>query len=52
MIVKTVLVTGSNRSGTTWLGKMLSLSNQFLEVYEPFNYLIHSPKIFSQAPLF
>lgn len=48
--MKTVLVTGSNRSGTTWFSKMLSLSGKFLEVYEPFNHLIHTPTIFSQAP--
>lgn len=48
--MKTVLVTGSNRSGTTWLGKMLSLSGNFMEVYEPFNYLIYSPKLFGEPP--
>ena len=48
--MKTVLVTGSNRSGTTWFGTMLSLSGKFLEVYEPFNHLIYTPKFFSQAP--
>lgn len=35
--MKTLLVTGTNRSGTTWVGKMLQLSGQITEVYEPFN---------------
>ena len=48
--MKTLLITGSNRSGTTWLGQMLSLSGKFLEVYEPFNYLIPSPKIAGYSP--
>lgn len=32
-----VLVTGAPRTGTTWLGRMLSLSGELAEVYEPFN---------------
>lgn len=32
-----LLVTGSNRSGTTWVGRMLCASRQFNYVYEPFN---------------
>lgn len=32
-----ILVTGSHRSGTTWLGQMLSLSNEAFVVHEPFN---------------
>jgi hypothetical protein len=32
-----VLVTGSHRSGTTWVGKMLCLSNELGYVQEPFN---------------
>ena len=32
-----VLVTGSNRSGTTWAGRMLCLSNELAYVHEPFN---------------
>ena len=38
--MKAILVTGANRSGTTWVGKMLSCSNQLLPVWEPFNYLM------------
>lgn len=32
-----VLVTGSNRSGTTWVGQMLCLSNELAYVHEPLN---------------
>ena len=32
-----VLVTGSHRSGTTWVGRMLALSSAFEYVNEPFN---------------
>ncbi|MGQ0830654.1 MAG: sulfotransferase [Microthrixaceae bacterium] len=32
-----VLVTGSNRSGTTWVGRMLCLSRELTYVHEPFN---------------
>lgn len=32
-----ILVTGSHRSGTTWTGRMLTLSGEALEVHEPFN---------------
>ncbi|MEO1134305.1 MAG: sulfotransferase, partial [Cyanobacteria bacterium J06639_1] len=32
-----ILVTGTNRSGTTWLGKMLDLAAEVLYVHEPFN---------------
>lgn len=32
-----VLVTGSNRSGTTWVGHMLCLSDELAYVHEPFN---------------
>jgi Sulfotransferase family len=35
--VKPVLVTGSPRSGTTWVGRMLTTSSQFYYVHEPFN---------------
>ena len=38
--MKTILVTGANRSGTTWVGKMLCCSNKILQVWEPFNYLM------------
>jgi hypothetical protein len=32
-----ILVTGSNRSGTTWVGKMLCQSNELRYIHEPFN---------------
>ena len=35
--VKPVLVTGSPRSGTTWVGHMLTASPQLYYVHEPFN---------------
>ncbi len=38
-----ILVTGSHRSGTTWIGKMLSTSPSVGYIQEPFN-LEHSPK--------
>jgi hypothetical protein len=34
---KHILVTGSNRSGTTWVGKMLCASNELNYIYEPFS---------------
>jgi hypothetical protein len=34
---KPLLVTGAPRSGTTWVGKMLSLPGQFHYLHEPFN---------------
>ncbi len=38
--MKPILVTGANRSGTTWVGKMLSCSERLLQVWEPFNSLM------------
>ena len=35
--VKPVLVTGSPRSGTTWVGRMLAASSQLYYIHEPFN---------------
>jgi hypothetical protein len=37
MTVKPILVTGSPRSGTTWVGRMLAVSPQLYYVHEPFN---------------
>lgn len=34
---KPVLVTGSHRSGTTWVGRMISKSSRIAYVHEPFN---------------
>ncbi len=35
--MKPILVTGGNRTGTTWVGKMLSLAEETFFVWEPFN---------------
>jgi hypothetical protein len=35
--VKPILVTGAPRSGTTWLGKMLSRASELQYIHEPFN---------------
>lgn len=40
-----ILVTGSHRSGTTWVGKMLGFSPEIGYVWEPFNKR-HRPGIF------
>jgi hypothetical protein len=34
---KPILVTGSHRSGTTWVGQMLSLDKHIRYIHEPFN---------------
>ncbi len=34
----TILVTGSGRSGTTWLGNIIGSCSGFLSLFEPFNY--------------
>lgn len=34
---KPILVTGSHRSGTTWIGKMISASPSVAYIHEPFN---------------
>lgn len=34
---KPILITGSHRSGTTWVGKMISMSSQVFYIQEPFN---------------
>ena len=40
----TVLVVGSGRSGTTWLGNMIGQWPGFLSLFEPFDYR-HVPEI-------
>ena len=35
--VKPLLITGSPRSGTTWVGRMLAPSSQLYYIHEPFN---------------
>jgi len=37
-----ILVTGSHRSGTTWVGDIISNSDEVLYVHEPFNLANHS----------
>lgn len=34
---KTVLVVGSGRSGTTWLGEIINARNEFRDIFEPFH---------------
>jgi Sulfotransferase family len=41
-----ILVTGSHRSGTTWVGHMLATSPEVAYIHEPFN-MFHRPGIFS-----
>lgn len=41
-----VLVTGAPRSGTTWVGRMLTLSGELGELYEPFNPAAHQARWF------
>lgn len=41
-----VLVTGAPRSGTTWVGRMLALSGELGEIYEPFNPGAHQARWF------
>lgn len=49
--MRPVLVTGSNRSGTSWLGKMLCLSRELVYVWEPFNFEEYRPDILPRHPL-
>lgn len=44
--VAPVLVTGCPRTGTTWLGRMLTLSGELGELYEPFNPRAHQARWF------
>ena len=41
---KPILVTGSHRSGSSWVGKMLSLSPSVAYIYEPFN-IQYTPRL-------
>jgi hypothetical protein len=34
---KAILVTGSHRSGSTWVGKMIAQSPSVVYIHEPFN---------------
>ena len=40
-----ILVTGSNRSGTTWVGTMLSLPPKVNYIYEPFSYKLKGARL-------
>ncbi|MCW5877407.1 MAG: glycosyltransferase [Anaerolineales bacterium] len=44
-----ILVTGLHRSGTTWVGRMLALSNSLAYISEPLN-VFHRPGVFG-APV-
>jgi len=44
MSSKPILVTGTHRSGTTWVGQMLSLDKHVLYIHEPFNILLQSER--------
>lgn len=48
---RSVLVTGGNRTGTSWVGRMLTLSNSLFMVWEPFNHLVPVPSFMPQNPL-
>lgn len=39
---KPILITGSHRSGSTWLGRTMGLSTEILYIQEPFNISIYS----------
>jgi hypothetical protein len=43
-----ILVSGAHRSGTTWVGKMLSASGEAAYISEPLN-ILHRPGIFKPA---
>ena len=48
--MRSILVTGANRSGTTWVGEMLALSRRILWIYEPFNWQLAPPRIAGPCP--
>lgn len=45
--MKKIFITGAPRSGSTWLGKMLSINSDVNYIHEPFNYLQHGEKVLS-----
>ena len=49
---KPILLTGSNRSGTTWTGKMIASSDEVFYVEEPFNCLINKKKEFDSMSFY
>src|SRR5690606_16487469 len=44
---KCVLITGSHRSGSTWIGKIMALSRELHYIHEPFNVAKHKKAPFS-----
>lgn len=38
-----ILVTGANRSGTTWVGRILAAAGGVTYIHEPFNHQYHDP---------
>lgn len=42
---KPILITGSHRSGTTWVGKMIATSPEIIYIHEPFNVSRYRPGI-------
>jgi adenine-specific DNA methylase len=48
-ITSPILVTGAHRTGTTWVGKMLSAGGETAYISEPLN-VLHRPGVFS-API-
>jgi hypothetical protein len=49
--LRSILITGGNRTGTSWTGKMLGLSGETFLVWEPFNNQNPIPGIFPSNPL-
>ncbi len=49
MIEKGILVTGSHRSGSTWVGQMIALSPSVAYIHEPFNIIYNRPGICSAS---
>lgn len=45
-----ILVTGSHRSGSTWLGRMLAAADELHYVQEPFNIVAHQRWLSPRAP--
>lgn len=44
-MIKPILVTGSHRSGTTWVGQMLAMSPTIVYIEEPFNLDHYTPSV-------
>lgn len=46
----TILITGSNRSGTTWVGQVLSQAPNIRNIYEPFNPVLAKSRFDFELP--